>query len=152
MFGNVTPMQQGKTGAIVAIPAAPILKARMTAAIERRRTTGKSSDYIILDEQTWQPFDRFKYRKLFGLVRTVAAHKVPSVSTLQDKDLRTTCVTWLALAGCTIPQIASITGHTLQSVHGILKHYLALHEDMAASAIGKLVEWYDSGANAELAI
>ncbi|WP_181149952.1 hypothetical protein [Ensifer aridi] len=30
---------------------------------------------------------------------------------------------------------------TRASVHDIFKHYLALHPNMAASAIGKLVEW-----------
>lgn len=152
MLGNITPIQQNKTGAIVAIPTAPILKKRMKASLERRRKADKVSDYVILDEETWKPFKDDEYRKIFALVRKVAAHKVPSVATLQDKDLRATCVTWSALAGSTIPQIASITGHTMTSVHEILKHYLALHPDMAASAIGKLVDWYESGASAELAI
>jgi len=152
MLGNVTSMQQGKTGAKVAIPAAPILKARMQAAIARRPSQ-LNSDYVILDEARWEPFtDPSRYRKLFAMVRDIAARKVQSVATLMDKDLRSTCVTWLALADCTIPQIASITGHTMESVHTILKHYLVLHPDMAATAIGKLVVWYEAGAKTDLAI
>ncbi|WP_139015564.1 hypothetical protein [Ensifer aridi] len=34
---------------------------------------------------------------------------------------------------------------TRASVHDIFKHYLALHPNMAASAIGKLVEWCENG-------
>ena len=34
----------------------------------------------------------------------------------------------------------------------ILKHYLALHPEMATTAIGKLVTWYESGSNDDLAI
>ena len=41
-------------------------------------------------------------------------------------DLRDTAVTRLALAGCTVAEIRAITGHSMQSVHQVLAHYLAL--------------------------
>ena len=59
----------------------------------------------------------------------------------QFLDLRDTCVTNLARAGCSVPQIASITGHSEASAHAILKHYLALGQDLADAAIEKLVIW-----------
>jgi integrase len=44
---------------------------------------------------------------------------------LHFHDLRGTAVTRLALAGCAVPEIASITGHSLQDVEAILRaHYL----------------------------
>ena len=72
----------------------------------------------------------------------------PALAGLQDRDLRDVSVTWLARAGCTIPEIASLTGHSLVTVHSILKHYLAAHPDMADSAIAKLVKWYEGQSEA----
>jgi hypothetical protein len=44
----------------------------------------------------------------------------------------------LAEAGCTVPEIASITGHSLRSVETILEKYLARTRALAESAIAKL--------------
>jgi integrase len=54
-------------------------------------------------------------------------------------DLRGTAVTKLALAGSTVPEIASITGHSLTQVKSILEvHYLARDPQLARGAITKL--------------
>lgn len=73
----------------------------------------------------------------------------PSLTDFTDQDLRDTAVTWLALAGSTIPEIISVTGHTAQSATLILKHYLARHPEMADSAISKMVAWYDADGETE---
>lgn len=62
---------------------------------------------------------------------------------LRDQDLRDTTVTWLARAGCTLPEISSITGHSLKSIVNILKHYLAITPELGDSAIGKMVAWME---------
>lgn len=67
----------------------------------------------------------------------------PSLEDFRDQDLRDTAVTWLALAGCEVTEIAAITGHSLKSVNEVMKHYLGLHPDLARRAIGKLTAWYD---------
>ena len=54
---------------------------------------------------------------------------------LHFHDLRGTAVTLLAEAGCSTPQIATITGHSLQTVNHILKHYLARTRGLAEQAI-----------------
>lgn len=54
---------------------------------------------------------------------------------LHFHDLRGTAVTLLSAAGCTIPQICAITGHTLESATRILRHYLAQTEAIAKAAI-----------------
>lgn len=69
----------------------------------------------------------------------------PSVADLRDQDLRDTSVTWMALAGATIPEIISVTGHTAESAHTILKHYLARHAELADAAVTKMIEWFDKG-------
>lgn len=65
----------------------------------------------------------------------------PSLADFRDQDLRDTAVTWMALAGATIPEIVSVTGHSEQSATQILKHYLGRHPEMAASAIAKAASW-----------
>lgn len=62
---------------------------------------------------------------------------------LHFHDLRGTAVTRLALAGCTVPQIAAITGHSPRDVDEILKaHYLGGQSELAEQAIVKLVAHY----------
>jgi integrase len=65
---------------------------------------------------------------------------------LHFHDLRGTAVTRLALAGCTVPEIASITGHSLRDVEAILEaHYLGGQVELAEQAIVKLDAKYGSG-------
>lgn len=54
---------------------------------------------------------------------------------LELRDLRGTAVTLLSEAGCSVPQIVAITGHTLQSAHRILERYLARTAVLAEAAI-----------------
>lgn len=54
-------------------------------------------------------------------------------------DLRGSSVTRLALAGATVPEIATITGHSLKDVEAILDaHYLSRDIGLAESGIRKL--------------
>jgi integrase len=54
-------------------------------------------------------------------------------------DLRGTAVTRLAIVGCSEPQIAAITGHSLRDVRSILDaNYLHRDPALAESAIRKL--------------
>jgi hypothetical protein len=53
-------------------------------------------------------------------------------------NLRGTAVTRLAIAGCTEPGIASITGHTLGDLRSILDAYLHSDQALADNAIRKL--------------
>jgi len=52
-------------------------------------------------------------------------------------------VTRLALSGCTVPEIASLTGHSMQTVERILEaHYLGGRFELAENAIRKLSQVY----------
>ncbi len=148
--GGRFDLQQNKTDAIVNPPVAPEYQKRLTAAKRRRMKAGKTSDFAHLNEATWERWNHYTYRNLFAEIRTKAAEKVPSVATIKEKDFRATAVTWMALAGATLPEICAVTGHSLQGAHQILKHYLALHPEMATTAIDKMVAWYDR--NGETAI
>jgi integrase len=58
---------------------------------------------------------------------------------LHFHDLRGTAVTRLALSGCTVPEIAAITGHSIRDVEAILEaHYLGGQVELAEQAIVKL--------------
>ena len=56
-------------------------------------------------------------------------------------DLRRTAVVWLAEAGCEIPEIAAITGHSLNRTSAILEVYLPRNTKMAQNAIAKLSKY-----------
>lgn len=168
--------RQMKTKVIVRIPESPEVTARIEASLKRRKLAELVSPHVVLDEKRWEPMDRYYYHKLYAQVRAAAARgmeattkhpafpPMPSLQgkagtetpeefeevqtlSLNDQDLRDTSVTWLANAGCTIPQICSITGHSFASAHTILKHYLALNPDLARSAMSKMVDWWEAKDN-----
>ncbi len=67
------------------------------------------------------------------------ACEAAGIEGLTFHDLRGTAVTRLAAAGCTVPEIATITGHSLKTVEAMLdRHYLSRDVGMAESAIAKL--------------
>lgn len=67
------------------------------------------------------------------------ACKKAGVEGLTFHDLRGTAVTRLAIAGCTVPEIAAIGGHSLKQVTAILDaHYLSRDSQLGLSAIRKL--------------
>ncbi|MBO6893426.1 MAG: hypothetical protein JJ866_15895 [Roseibium sp.] len=75
-----------------------------------------------------------------------------SLADFQEADFRDTAVTWLGLAGATVPEICAVTGHSPQSATQVLRHYLAMHPEMAKSAISKMVAWYDADGETEIKI
>jgi integrase len=66
-----------------------------------------------------------------------AASKAAGITDLHFHDLRGTAVTMLSEAGCSVPEIASITGHSLKSVYTILEKYLSRTKSLAKSAMMK---------------
>ncbi|SDB14874.1 Integrase [Agrobacterium fabrum] len=61
------------------------------------------------------------------------------IADLTFHDLRGTAITRMALAGCTVPEIAAVTGHSLKDVETILDmHYLGGRAELAASAMRKM--------------
>lgn len=168
--GNIV-FRQGKTGAVVTVPALHQLETRLAAARLRRASNKIKFPEVLIDEQQWRPWPADEgdaYRKRFTKVRAAAVAGVlneaataaaalegrneplwivepcPSLEGFHDQDLRDTAVTWLARAGCTIPEIVSITGHTEASATTIMKHYLGRHPEMARSGMEKMRVWLDA--------
>lgn len=59
---------------------------------------------------------------------------------LKLRTLRHSAILNFARAGCTIPMIASVTGHSLVTVHKILAHYLPRDPMLAAQALALRAE------------
>jgi hypothetical protein len=137
-------LRQSKRGARVSIPHTPQLDACLAAIRARRSETGVTSialaRRIVLDAggHTYTPR---RFHTYFSRVRDEAAKAEPGIAGKQFADLRDTAVTRLGQAGCTVPEIRSITGHEMATIHQVLKHYMALDEAMADTAIGKVVSY-----------
>ena len=124
--GAVIRLRQQKTAARVVVPIGAPLKAALDAM-------PRTSPVILLnsDGRPWTS-DGFRasWRK--------ACH-VAGITGLTFHDLRGTAVSRLAKAGCSSPQIATLTGHSLRDVNAILdSHYLHRDPTMAEDAIRKL--------------
>jgi integrase len=123
--GRVIRLRQGKTGARVVIPASTVLKAALDPIRE--------FDGPVLLTSRGTPWTTRGFHKSWQ----VACEKA-GVTGLTFHDLRGSAVTRLAQAGCTVPEIASITGHSLSSVHSILDTHYLNRDGLAESAIAKL--------------
>jgi integrase len=124
--GQTIRLKQGKTGARVAIPVGAPLKAMLEA-------TKKHGPLILMNTRgrawTTNGFHA-SWRK---------ACAAAGVSGVTFHDLRGTAVLRLFLAGCTVGEIATITGHSLRDVQVILdSNYFHRDVALAQSAITKL--------------
>jgi integrase len=128
--GTCIRFQQSKRNSRVTIPVSKCLK----IALDKAKEAGRTATNILCNSRgkPWTK-DGFRasWRKAYiesGLPRDLHFH-----------DLRGTAVTRLALSGCTVPEIASITGHSLKDVEAILEaHYLGGRIQLAEAAIEKL--------------
>ena len=124
--GQVIRLRQGKTGRRVVIPVASDLRAALDAAKAKRR------GLTILETSRGTPWTSDGFRASWSKVKV-------DLNGLTFHDLRGTAVTRLAQAGCTVPEIATITGHALKEVEAMLdSHYLSRDSGLAVSAIAKL--------------
>lgn len=145
LFGETRiRLSQLKRKARIDAPMTPTLRARLAAIRARRSDTTVvplATPLILQADGT--PYDRFQFNRDFRAVRTSILDAHPAAATKTFQDLRDTAVTRLALADCSMAQIAAITGHSLVSITSIIKHYLVLQPEMADSAIAKLSHWLE---------
>ena len=123
--GTAITLRQGKTQRRVVIPCTSALKEALDAAPRRSP--------LILTTPTGRA-----WTKRYFAAQWDAAAKAAGITNLHFHDLRGTAITMLAEAGCTVPEIAAISGHTLRSVESILERYLARTRTLADGAISKL--------------
>lgn len=137
--------RQSKTGKPLRIPAAAPLVERLEAARRRRAHRRINYTHVLLDEKTGRPFDPDSgyYGRLVARLVESAAMTMPSLSGFRDKNLRATGITWMALSGSDAILIASVSGHSLNTVQQMLdKHYLGRDKAFARKAISQLESWF----------
>jgi integrase len=128
--GTHVKLRQGKGKKRVTIPVGAPLKAALDAA-----KLARPDATTILTNTRGASWTEDGFRTSWGK----AFRKAKLAEDLHFHDLRGTAVTRLALAGCTVPQIAAITGHSLKDVESILSaHYLGGTLELAEAAITKL--------------
>jgi integrase len=128
--GATIRLKQSKTGARVEIPVGAPLKAALDVTPKRGP--------IILTSTDKRPWTPDGFRASWG-----KACKKAGIADVTFNDLRGTAVTRLALVGCSEPEIATITGHSLRDVRSILDaHYLHRDIELARTAITKLEMGY----------
>lgn len=128
--GSCITLRQNKTAKPIMVPCTALLCAALHETPKRATTilTGKRG-------KPWKyPGDGFRteWNKI-----SVAA----GITDLTFNDLRGTGITRMAEAGCEIPEIATISGHSVDRVARIIDTYLARTNRMASSAIAKLEDY-----------
>lgn len=94
---------------------------------------------LLWNVETGLPLDKYSATRLFAAMRQAAAASLPSVASLQLRDMRDFTVTELFRAGCSDAEVAAITGHGEQSIGMKRKHYVDRHDNViAAHAAAKL--------------
>jgi site-specific recombinase XerD len=135
-------LSQAKRGARIDAPMTPALAERIAAIRARRQASSVVTiDAPLILQENGQPYDPNNFGKAFRKVRAEAATAFPEILDKRYLDLRDTAVTRQALAGCDLWEIASITGHAMNTITTIIRHYLVLQPEMADSAIAKLSRW-----------
>lgn len=138
--GDTLTIRQNKTSRRVELPVAilPQIHGLFERAMLAQRVARdiESLTHLIVNEDTGQPWAAHAFRRTFREIREAA--KLPD--DLQFMHLRHTAVVEMEDAGATIPEIASVSGHSLQSVTTILERYGRRTKRQAANAINKRLE------------
>lgn len=150
--GDRARFRQSKTDARISVPFTPALAQRLSEITTRRRSGSIAEIHLtgqLVRDPNGERYLSDRFRKDFRIVRTAAIkaagddQELAGLASRQFLDLRDTAVTRLALASCTIAEIRAITGHSLETIHQVLKHYLALDDRMADNAIARLKAWME---------
>jgi hypothetical protein len=86
---------------------------------------------------------RVAYKTFNDYFLTIA--RAAGIEGAQARDLRRTAMINMAKAGATTPQIASVSGHSIEAAQRILETYLPRNRDLAEIAITKLAD-YQTGS------
>lgn len=114
-------------------PVAVQVSARLQAILEACKVEG--SPYLFHDGATGRPFpDVDRLGHVFEDIRAIVLAHMPGARHLLLRALRHSCVVQLARAGCEVPEIAAVTGHSIQSVGKMLSVYLPRDATVARNA------------------
>jgi integrase len=128
--GSTISLRQGKARRLGR--EAPVIRVPCTKALKATLDTAQRRAAVILTTKTGRA-----YSKRYFAEQWENACKAAGIVDLHFHDIRGTTVTMLAEAGCTLPEIVSVTGHSLRRAQDILDKYLARTSRLAESAIAK---------------
>ena len=128
--GHSITLRQGKARRIGR--AAPVVRVPCTKALKATLDAAPRRAAVMLTTKTGLAF-----QKRYFAEQWAETCKAAGITDLHFHDIRGTTVTMLAEASCTLPEIVSITGHTLRRAQEILEKYLARTSRLADSAIAK---------------
>lgn len=114
--------RQGKSKRRMEIPCSTALRAMLD--------TMPRGHAVILTTKTGMPWKERYFKAQWD-----KASKAAGIEDLHFHDLRGTAITMLSEAGCTAPQIAAITGHSMKHVTSILDKYLARTRTLSYEAM-----------------
>ena len=120
-------LKQAKTGQKMEIP----ITARLGKVLEEAPRV--SPVICTRNGRPWK-VDHFRHMFKAAMVRA-------RIEGRTFHDLRRTAVVRMAEAGCTIPEIASLSGHQLETTSRIIETYLPRNRRLAQAAVAKLEQW-----------
>jgi hypothetical protein len=126
--GSAIRLRQEKTGTLIDVPTHPVLRehldglARPSTSLTVVTYRGRPVKYLRFNE---------RFRRIAERAQVDA----------QARDLRRTAMVRMAEAGATVPQIASVSGHSIEATQRILETYLPRNRDLAEIAITRLAEY-----------
>ncbi len=154
-------LRQSKTGAGVQLPIGLVPHLAERLAAELARIAEAPATTIIISETTRAPYVADNFRHVFAQVRSRVAKTTPAFEIdhlmpgrdmadpkafqvrMQDltfMQLRHTAVTRLAEAGCDTPLIASITGHSQDTVVALMRRYMVRTGELARQAFQRRLD------------
>jgi integrase len=135
--GTAISLRQGKARRLGKVPAA--IRVPCTKALKITLDAAPRKAAVILTTKTGLSF-----KKRYFAEKWEETCKLACIEELHFHDIRGTTVTLLAESGCTLPEIVSITGHSLRTAQTIIEKYLARTSKLAASAIAKFENVLDT--------
>lgn len=128
--GGTVRVRQQKTRKLVEVACHAELR-RVLAVARPGRGRAIDSLHIVTDD-AGRPFTVRSWEHAFNQVRALAG-----LRHLQARDLRRTACVRLAEAGATVPEIAALTGHSIERTTTILETYLPRTVAMSRSGVRK---------------
>ncbi len=126
--GSAIRLRQQKTGALLDIPVHPVLRDHLDGL-------ARSPTSLTIVTYRGRPVRYLRFNERFRRVAERAGIDA------QARDLRRTAMLRMAEAGATVPQIASVSGHSIEATQRILETYLPRNRDLAEIAITRLAEY-----------
>lgn len=120
---GVIRVRQKKTGALLDVPAHPDLAWHLD---------GLPRDSLMLVSRNGRKVSYTAFHVAFASI--CRAIKTDA----QARDLRRTAMVNMALASATVPQIASVSGHTIEQTQKIIDTYIPRNVELARVAIAKM--------------